>query len=49
MKWNLQKEKKALNNIISDPKTFYSFVKAKTNLKTGIGPLEDENGKYTNE
>ena len=48
-KWNLTRENKVVENLKVDPKSFYKFANSKSNVKTGIGPLEKSKNTYTND
>ena len=47
-KWNLAKEQKVVENLKIDPKSFYKYANSKSNVRTGIGPLEKSKDTYTN-
>ena len=38
-------EKKLVNSIKRNPKSFYSYVRSRCKTKDKVGPLKDENGK----
>ena len=42
-------EKSIAENIKENPKSFWSFVKEKTSVKSGIGGLQNEQGQKTND
>ena len=48
-KWNLAKEQKVVENLKIDPKSFYKYANSKSNVRTGIGPLEKSKDTYTND
>ena len=38
-------EKKLVNNIKTNPKSFYSYVRSKSRTKDAVGPVLDSNGQ----
>jgi hypothetical protein len=42
-------EKKLVSNVRKDAKSFYAYVRSRSNTKEKVGPLRDENGKLIND
>ena len=45
----IQEENKAINGIRENPKYFFSYAKHKSRTATSIGPLQKEDGSYTDD
>ncbi len=48
-KSKIQFETKLANNIKTDPKSFYAYVRSKQKVKVGIGPIEDSEGNLVSD